>query len=52
LVARKYRENINMEKIFKAIRAILSNFFKKDKEQDWARDQILKMAKLGGRLIL
>ncbi len=41
-----------MKKIVELIRAILSVFFKKEKEQDWARDQILKMAKLGGRLIL
>ena len=51
-MAGKYRENINMKKVIKAIRAILSVFFKKENEQDWAKEQILKMARLGGRLVL
>ncbi len=46
------RLKIQMKKVLKVIRAVLSNLFKKEEEQNWAKDQILKMARLGGRLVI
>jgi len=41
-----------MKKIVKVIKAGLRSLFKKKDNNDWAREQILKMANLNAKLIL